>query len=104
MSELDKYDRQVLEYLLKIRDDPTEVRQSGRARALISYAIGASMIMAASYFLRSFGADRWMWLGLAAFGGVAIVYGAIHEPLRKQYEVLQEYIDFDRVRARLDER
>lgn len=102
MAALDKYERDVLEYLLKTRTDPKEVRQSGKARMLISYALGAAMILAASHFLESFGPNRWIWLGLAAFGGVIVSYGAMHEPTRRQYEVLQEFIDFDRVRAKLD--
>lgn len=104
MATLEKYEREVLEYLVKTRDDPDEVRQSGRARSLVSYTVGAAAMLAAAYFLRSFGIERWAWVGLATFGGVLITYGAIHEPLRKQYEVLQDYIDFDRVRAKLDGR
>ena len=99
-----KYEREVLEYLLKTRDDPDEVRQSGRARSLVSYAVGAAAMLAAAYFLKPVGIERWALLGLAAFGGVLITYGAIHEPLRKQYEVLHEFIDFDRVRAKLEGR
>ena len=104
MAALDKYEREILEYLLKTRDDPTEVRQSGRVRALISYAIGAAMILAASQFIQSYGELRWVWLGLSALGGVLLVYGAIHEPLRRQYEVLHEFIDFERVREKLERR
>ena len=101
MAALEKYEREVLEYLLKTRDDPTEVRQSGKARALVSYAIGAAMILAASQFIQTSDLSRWIWLGLTALGGIVIAYGAMYEPLRKQYEVLHEFIDFDRVREEL---
>ena len=102
MAALEKYEREVLEYLLKTRDDPTEVRQSGKARALVSYAIGAAMILAASQFIQTSDLSRWIWLGLTVLGGILIAYGAMHEPLRKQYEVLHEFIDFDRVQEKLD--
>ena len=102
MAALEKYEREVLEYLLKTRDDPTEVRQSGKARALVSYAIGAAMILTASQLIQTSELSRWVWLGLTALGGILIAYGAIHEPLRKQYEVLHEFIDFDRVQEKLD--
>ena len=104
MAALEKYEREVLEYLLKTRDDPTEVRQSGKARALVSYAIGAAMILAASQFIQTSDLSRWIWLGLTALGGIVIAYGAMYEPLRKQYEVLHEFIDFDRVREELKRR
>ena len=104
MPAIDKYEREVLEYLLKTRDDPTEVRQSGKARALVSYAIGAVAILAAAQFLQTTDISRWVWLGLAAIGGILIAYGAIHEPLRKQYEVLHDFVDFDRVREKLEGR
>ena len=67
------------------------------------FVVFAAML-AAAYFLKPVGIERWALLGLAAFGGVLITYGAIHEPLRKQYEVLHEFIDFDRVRAKLEGR
>ena len=104
MAALEKYEREVLEYLLKTRDDPTEVRQSGKARALVSYAIGAAMILTASQFVQTSDLSRWIWLGLTALGGIVIAYGAMYEPLRKQYEVLHEFIDFDRVREELKRR
>ena len=102
MAALEKYEREVLEYLLKTRDDPTEVRQSGKVRALVSYTIGAAMILAASQFIQAADISRWIWLGIAALAGILIAYGAMVEPLRKQYEVLHEFVDFDRVVARLE--
>ena len=102
MAALEKYEREILEYLLKTRDDPTEVRQSGRVRALVMYILGAAMILAASQLIQSSELSRWVWLGLTALGGILIAYGAMHEPLRKQYEVLHEFIDFDRVLEKLD--
>ena len=102
MNELDPYERETLEYLLRTREDLTEVRRGDRAKALVSYTLGAALILTASYFLKSFGLARWVWIGAAAFGGVLIAYGAVHAPLLRQYEILHEYIDFDRVRARLD--
>ena len=102
MTEIDSYKREILEYLLKTRDHPEEVRQGGRVRALVSYVIGAGLILAASQFVPLVSSMRWVLLGLAALGGVLIAYGAMHEPLRKQYEVLHEFIDFDRVRNTLE--
>ena len=102
MKELDPYERETLEYLLRTKDGLKEVRHGDRAKALVSYAIGAALILSASYFLKSFGLARWVWVGAAAFGGVLIAYGAVHAPLLRQYEILHEYIDFDRVRARLN--
>ena len=101
MAELEKYEREILEYLLKNRDYPAEVRQGGNVRALVMYVIGAAMILAASQFIQSSDLSRWIWLGISALGGVLIAYGAMLEPLRKQYEVLQEFVDFEEVRARL---
>ena len=103
MKRLTQYERDTLEYLLKTRDDPKEVQQSERARALISYAVGAVAILVASHFMASFGWQRWIWLAAATFGGVLITYGAIHAPIRSQYELLHDFVDFDKVRAALDE-
>lgn len=103
MNNLTQYERDTLKYLLKTKDDPKDVRQSARARALISYAVGAIAILAASHFLESLGWQRWIWLASATFGGVLITYGAIHAPIRSQYEALHDFVDFDKVRAALDE-
>lgn len=103
MNKLTQYERDTLEYLLKTRDDPKDVRQSARARALISYAVGAIAILAASHFFESFGWQRWIWLAAAVFGGVLITYGAIHDPIKSQYEALHDFVDFEKVRVALDE-
>ena len=104
MDELDHYERDTLAYVLRTHDEPEERREIDRAKALISYALGAGMILAAAYFLRSFGLERWFWIGLAALGGGIVSHGAVHGPLRRQFEILQEFIDYERIRARLDGR
>ena len=104
MAKLEQHEREILEYLLKNRDDPNEVRQGGKARALVMYAIGAAMILTASQFIQSSDLSRWIWLGLSALAGVLIAYGAMLEPLRKQYDVLQTFVDFDLVEAALARR
>ena len=104
MAALDKHEREILEYLLKNRDNPTEVRQGGKVRALVMYVLGAAMILAASQFIQLSDLSRWSWLGITAMGGVLIAFGAMLEPLRKQYEVLQEFVDFEAVQAKLGDR
>lgn len=101
MAALDKHEREILEYLVRNREEPAEVRQGAKVRALVMYVIGAAMILAASQFIQPNELSRWIWLGLATLGGVLITAGAMLEPLRKQYEVLQEFVDFDQVQARL---
>ena len=101
MNELDRYERDTLEYLLRTHDELDQVRNGDRAKALLSYALGAALILAAAYFLRPIGGMRYLWIGAAALGGIIVAYGAVHEPLRRQYEILHDFIDFERVRNRL---
>ena len=101
MEQIDRYERDTLEYLLRTRNDLDQVRQGDRAKALLSYALGAALIFAAVYFLRPVGVMRYLWIAAAALGGIIVAYGAVHEPLRRQYEILHDYIDFERVKRRL---
>ena len=80
------YERDTLEFLLKAHDDPDAARQGTKARALVSYAIGAVLILAASYYLRSVGLARWLWVGLAA---AAVLVAAVTIQVSRQGDGLE---------------
>ncbi len=103
MSNLNPYERESLEYLLRTRTEPAEVHRSANLKTYASYAFGALCILAAIVNMQPFGPGRFIWIAASAFGGILIAYGAVHKPLTRQYEAFHEFIDFDRLQARLED-